>query len=39
MARSDLEKCLELNPKFEDAQLNLDQVYKDIQRTDLKVKS
>ena len=30
MAERDLEKALELNPTFVDAQLNLDQVKRDI---------
>ncbi len=36
MAEKDLEKTLELNPSFTDAQLNLNQVKKDIQREKLK---
>lgn len=39
MARKDLEKCLELNPLFTDAKLNLDQVMKDLQQIDSDVKS
>lgn len=30
MAESDLKRCLELNPSFVDAKLNLDQVRKDL---------
>lgn len=37
MAKCDLERCLELNPSFTDAKLNLDQVRKDLQRTDHEV--
>ena len=33
-ARSDLERCLELNPSFGDAKLNLEQVKKDLDKQD-----
>ncbi len=32
MAKSDLERCLELNPTFGDAKLNLDQVNKHLKK-------
>ena len=32
MAKSDLEKCLELNPSFSDAEINLEQVKADLRR-------